>query len=285
MVLRKDTERLWTCYKVKIRDMQSMSHQTIRSLTHPSAPCRECYRDNISDFFTCLSCESTIAREEQCVHSLSANDFVFIPEQFASRHFRRKFVSGSYISMEHNENEPTTDNIYIDSDDDTDFENDNFTQTTADKDSTVEEQQGAFFEQLPAPHKTVKCLSSSELKNIMDQILGNYSSCSNQVKKTINGIVLSLNEMSIPNGSSNGILDQIEEEENDTDMLNSMIRLISEHRNLFLSGRNNFNHGDSNNSDYMKRSTKHLRGYLLAKKGLTCKGLVQNMYWVYHRTV
>ena len=87
--------------------------------------------------------------------------------------------------MEHNENEPTTDNIYIDSDVDTDFENDNFIQTTADKDSTVEEQQGAFFEQLPAPHRIVKCLLSLELKNIMDQILGNYSSCSNKVKKTI----------------------------------------------------------------------------------------------------
>ncbi len=153
--------------------------------------------------------------------------------------------------MESNDSEPPHDSIYVDSDDDTHFENNTCPQTTADNNFTVEEQQGAFFEQLPAPHKTVKCLSSSELKNILDQILGNYSSCSNQVKKTINGIVLSLNEMTISNGSSNGILDGTGKEENDENMLNSMIRLISEHRNTFLSGKNNFNHDDTNN-DYVK---------------------------------
>ena len=160
--------------------------------------------------------------------------------------------------MEPNENELTNNNIDVDSDDDTDLENEDFI-GTADKDCTVEEQQGAFFEQLPAAHKTVKCLSSSELKNIMDQILGNYSSCSNKVKKTINGIVLSLNEMTISNGSSKGILDGTEEEENEEDMLKSTIRLISEHRNSFLSGKNNFNHDDTSNTDYVKRSTKHFR--------------------------
>ena len=40
----------------------------------------------------------------------------------------------------------------------------------------------------------------------MDEILGNYNSCSNRVKKTINAIMLSLNEMSKTDGTSNGIL-------------------------------------------------------------------------------
>ena len=36
-----------------------------------SAPPREYYRDNIGDHFTCLMCESSLAREDQYVHSLT----------------------------------------------------------------------------------------------------------------------------------------------------------------------------------------------------------------------
>ena len=41
----------------------------------------------------------------------------------------------------------------------------------------------------------------------MDEILGNYSLCSNPAKKIINAIIVVLNEMSITDGHSNGILD------------------------------------------------------------------------------
>ena len=69
-----------------------------------------------------MTCESSIAREKQCVHSLNENDFVYIPEQFASYHFCRKLVSGSYISMDPNEME-VNDREHDDmvSDDDSNF--------------------------------------------------------------------------------------------------------------------------------------------------------------------
>ncbi len=57
----------------KVTTLQKIQ-TSIRSLTHPTAPCQECYQSNINDYFTCLTCESSIAREEQCVHSLNAND-------------------------------------------------------------------------------------------------------------------------------------------------------------------------------------------------------------------
>ena len=110
--------------KLYSKQMTTQMNATIRSLSHPSAPCRQCYRNNINDFFTCLTCESSIAREEQCVHSIIANDFVFIPSQFATHHFCRKFVSGSFISMDPNEYDIKNNNDNkseddIDTDDDT----------------------------------------------------------------------------------------------------------------------------------------------------------------------
>ena len=186
--------------------MTTPLNATIRSLAHPSAPCRQCYCDSINDYFTCLTCESSIAREEQCVHSLNTNDFVFISEQFATHHFRRKLVSGSYISLDPND---------LESNDECENElgsNDNSTylddivnmESTADNEFSTEEQQGAFFEQIPDQMKPVKCLPASALKNAMGQILGNYSLCSNPVKKKVNAIMLSLNEMTIADGLSNG---------------------------------------------------------------------------------
>ena len=79
--------------------------------------------------------------------------------------------------------------------------------------------------------KPVKCLSASELKNVMDQILGNYSLCSNPVKKKVNAIMPSLNEMTITDGLSNGVLDKSNEKDPGDLMLTSINGLISQHRN------------------------------------------------------
>ena len=235
--------------------MTTPTKATIRSLIHPTAPCRQCYRENINEYFTCLICKSLIARKEQCVHSFNTNDFIFIPEQFACYHFCRKLVSGSYISMDHNESGSNTNIDDINSDDESvESENDSLGLTTADNDYSVDEQQGAYFEQLPGQSKPVKCLSSSELKDVMDQILGNYILYSNQVKKTINAIMLSLNEMSITDGQPNGILHDDNANNSNERMSTSINNLISEHRNTSLSSKNNFMEDSSTNCEYLKRS-------------------------------
>ena len=117
-------------------------------MTYPSASYQECYRNNIHDYFACLTSDASITREEQRVHSPNANDFVFLPEQFASHYFRGNLVSGSYISMDPDEQEENDIEDDMNSDEDTYFENDANTQTMADNNCSVEEQQGAFFEQL-----------------------------------------------------------------------------------------------------------------------------------------
>ena len=93
--------------------MTTPINATTRSLEHPSAPLREYYRDNINEYFTCLTCELSISREEQCVHSINANDRVFIPEQFATNHSRTRFVSGSCISMDPNDINNKNNNDYF----------------------------------------------------------------------------------------------------------------------------------------------------------------------------
>ena len=199
------------------------------------------------------------------MHSIIATDFMFIPSQFATNHFRRRFVSGSFVSMDPNEydiknNDDNKSEDDIDTDDDTyDSEVDSNLQQIADNNFTLEEKQSAFFEQVHGQNKTVRCLSSSELKNVMDEILGNYSSCSNQVKKTINAIMLSLNEMSITDGTSNGMLASDNEHNSDGMMLESINNLIHEHKNSFLPSKNNFNTGNSIEPNYLMHSKNHFR--------------------------
>ena len=112
---------------------------------------------------------------------------------------------------------------------------------------------------MPVQTKPVKCLSASELKNAMDQILGNYSLCINPVKKKANAIMLSLNEMMITDGQSNGLLDESNEKETGDLMSTSINGLINEHRNSFLSSKNNFTMNNIVSTDYLKRPKNHFR--------------------------
>ena len=155
------------------KQMSSTTNVTIRSLKHPSAPQRECYRTGDDDYFKCCSCESSIAREEQWVQSIIANDKAFVPEQFAKYHFRRKFVEGSYISLDPKDNDNNNDNEIdiIDIDENSTSES-NINQNTADAEFTAEENQAAYFKQLQPTPKIVKSLSETKLKNVMYQILG-----------------------------------------------------------------------------------------------------------------
>ena len=113
---------------------------------HPTAPSRQCYQENINEYFICLTCESSIAREEQCVHSVNTNDFVFIPEQFASYYFRRKLVSGSYISMGLNESGNNMNHNDTNSNDESmETENDSLGLKIADSEYSIDQQEGTFF--------------------------------------------------------------------------------------------------------------------------------------------
>ena len=141
---------------------------TIRSLKHPSAPPRDCFRKDVNGYFTCNTCASSIACEEQCVHSIVANEKVFVPDQFARHHFRRQFVSGSYISMDPMENQQ-----YDDIDSDTEQNNssisdDEFPEEDrmADNDIADDSTDAAYFEQLSSGKADVKCLSVNNNNSI-----------------------------------------------------------------------------------------------------------------------
>ena len=65
------------------------------------------------------------------------------------------------------------------SDDDIDYLDD----TTADVKYTEQTSDAAFYEQLPCENKNIICLTETDLKKVMDQVLGKYSSCNDKVKK------------------------------------------------------------------------------------------------------
>jgi len=67
-------------------------------------------RFEITGYYVCDSCESSVAHEEQYVHSLVANDGKFVKNQFALRHFRRDKVTGSYFHPLSSPNDSSSEN-------------------------------------------------------------------------------------------------------------------------------------------------------------------------------
>ena len=106
----------------------------------------------IEDDFKCYSCESSIAREEQCVHSIVANKKRFILEQFATYQFQRKYISGLYVSFNPTEcddnNEPMSDD---------DSENERDTCLLADNGFSEQTKATAHYDQFPSEKKNKKC--------------------------------------------------------------------------------------------------------------------------------
>ena len=85
-------------------------------------------------------------------------------------------MSGSYISLDPTDYNDINDiQSEYDSDDDTDVS------MIADNDYSVKTQQAAYFKQIQRKKENVKCLSESELKCIMDQVLSNYSTCGDHI--------------------------------------------------------------------------------------------------------
>ena len=168
----------------------------------------------------------------------------FIPEQFATYHFRRKYVSGSYVSLDPKE---YNDNDEVSLNDESDEES-NIVLTADDKFS-VEGKDAAHFEQMPRERNSIKCLTESELKRLMDQILSGYSTCGENVKKKINGIMLSLHEICSTDGFNNGIFNT----NNSSELIieNAIDEVIKEHNTSFLQSTNNFIEENNHELDYI----------------------------------
>ena len=65
-----------------------------------------------------------------------------------------------------------------------DKDNDNYHEDrTADIGFDEQDSGAAFYELLPSENQNIKCLSESDLKKVMDQVLGKYSSYNENVKK------------------------------------------------------------------------------------------------------
>ena len=74
----------------------SENHVRVKIKKYVNAIPGYCYRKNDDMCFTCKTCESSIAYEEQCENSLVANNEEFIISQFDKRHMRRDECEGSY---------------------------------------------------------------------------------------------------------------------------------------------------------------------------------------------
>ena len=153
--------------------------------------------------------------------------------------------------------DPTEYNDIEDDLSDEDIHNESNTLMIADDDLSDRMKQAAHFEQIPTKQNHVKCLKESELKRLMDQILSGYSTCGVNVKKKVNGIILSLHEICAADGLNCGVFNR---EETSDEIMDDVINdFIQEHNVSFLPGTNNFTPGNGNTPDYICPSMNQMR--------------------------
>ena len=78
----------------------SENHHVARSNKHGNATPKYRHRSGSNGQFICQSCEGSIAFEEQCEHSLTCNDEVFLISHFDNRHLRRDACQGPCSSSD-----------------------------------------------------------------------------------------------------------------------------------------------------------------------------------------
>ena len=234
------------------KQVQSINCVAIKSLKHPDAPARMCHRISPNHTFTCKTCEVTIAHEEQCVHSIVANDMMYIKEQFDERHYKREFVSSQYTNHNkdnRNSNQKTLTEIeesdYITIDDSSYTSNDfdlngnlkldNEIGFEADNDFTKSEKQASYYEQQCNHITKIKPMNVTELRKTFNEILSSYETCTEQMKLVVNSLALSLNEIALTDGQATGIFRHVERDKIDQGYASKQIvNILKKHNNSFL---------------------------------------------------
>jgi len=231
------------------KQVLSINCVAIKSLKHPDAPARMCHRRSPNDTFTCKTCEVTIAHEEQCVHSIVANDMMYVKEQFDPRHFRRDYVTSDYKNQnkkeynnEHNvlkqysartnfldndghdyiTNDDSSDSL-VDSDSNGNPKTDDDIDFEADNDVSNSEKQASYYEQECYERGKIKAMNASNLRKTFNEILSNYDICSEKMKLVVNSIALSLNEITQTDGQASGIFRHVERDQVDQEYASKQI--------------------------------------------------------------
>ena len=209
--------------KDHVKQVQNISCVSVKSLKCPYVPARLCHRKSSNHLCTCKTCEVTISYKEQCVHSIVANDMMYIKEQFDFRHYLRDYISSEYTANNgtnyNGDTEPTNEKIknHQNNMDDGDNESLIFDDTSesddeseivfddnieedeidyeADNYCTSNQKQALYYERQYKQRSQIKPLNATDLKKIFNAILSNYDTCTNQMKLVVNSIVLSLNEI------------------------------------------------------------------------------------------
>ena len=130
----------------------------------------------------------------------------------------------------------------------------------ADNDIADDSTDAAHFEQLPSGKADVKGLSVNELKNLTDQILGKYDSCKGKVKKKINAVMLSLNEICLTDGAVNGIFDNdLDSNYENMNIEERIDGMIKDHKDTFLPSKNNFINNHNIHKKILRPSVNQFR--------------------------
>ena len=278
-----------------VKQVLSLNCVCIKSLRHPDAPARLCHRKSLNHPFTCKTCEITIAYEEQCVHSVVANDMKYINEQFDFRHYRRVFVSSDYKTQQRLEDDDNNNSVreenqnlkdvekfgndylsldeasqnYINSDTNDDQDTDDEIFWEADNIFNCNEKEASYYEQECQQRGKIKAMNASELRKTFNLILSNYDTCTEQMKMVVNSIALSLNDITQTDGKSSGIFCQVDRNDVDNEYASKQIvNIIKKHNNSFLPTKGAFKKRSNNLNGRKEKVTERTQTQLRKQKRL-----------------
>ena len=217
----------------------SDNHVQVKSKKYINAIAKDCYRNDITGHFSCNICEACIAYEEQCEHSLVANNELFILSHFDKRHLRRDSCQGSYIDDTDDSNCAHPNNgihtqdfleefVASDANSHDDMSND----TNNDQAGIWENQD--ISNSLP----DTKALTYHEMKDLFDEILSKYEKSNEATKFKLGSIGISMKEIAISDGINQGIFESSSVET--TPFETQMKQLVESHQRSFVPSENAF---------------------------------------------
>ena len=149
----------------------------VRSFMYITAPVWIClFNDNLETYIYC-KCEISCAYEMQCIHSIIANKFHFVPSHFEKRHFRRYKESCSYsnLSLKERKDDEHLSETQTDSYNEDDLDNRRFIEVdnTANNDITNKQRTTSNFDstKIITNNNNTKSLTIEELRGIFNKVI------------------------------------------------------------------------------------------------------------------
>ena len=176
------------------------THRVVKSTRYQNAPPHYCLKEDGAAYLLCNKYEASIAYDEQCEHSIVANDRTFVKSHFRIRHTRRDKQRGSYPDHLNQNQSPDNDDT-------------NVSEETASEAfvTNKEVEDDSHWEDLAISDQSsegdIKPLSTRDLQTVFNDIMSKFDKCQDNVKYLVSLLAILMQQVSATDGKQGGILE------------------------------------------------------------------------------